>query len=53
MKIAIFFTLLLVSLFLKSSSTSVIELTSNNFQKEVIDSSDNWLIEFYGKGLFI
>lgn len=34
---------------LYTSRDHVVELTSANFQKEVIGSSDVWLVEFYGE----
>lgn len=34
---------------LYTSRDHVVELTSANFQKEVIGSSDVWLVEFYGQ----
>ncbi len=48
MKIIIAALLLGVCLTLYSSNSPVIQLTSTNFQKEVVDSSDIWIIEFYG-----
>jgi hypothetical protein len=34
---------------LYGSKSDVVVLTASNFQKEVTDSKDIWLIEFYGK----
>ncbi len=48
MRTLIAILLLGISLCLYSSNSNVIKLTSSNFQKEVVDSSDIWLIEFYG-----
>ncbi len=49
MKTIVVTLLIGISLSLYSSGSSVVQLNSNNFQKEVVDSSDIWLIEFYGK----
>jgi len=34
---------------LYNSGSNVIKLTASNFQKEVVNSADLWLVEFYGK----
>lgn len=53
MRTLIAILLLGISLCLYSSNSNVVKLTSSNFQREVIDSSDIWLVEFYGKYLLI
>jgi hypothetical protein len=37
---------------LYDSKSDVIKLTSNNFQKDVVNSNDLWLVEFYGKHIY-
>ncbi len=53
MKIIVITLLIGLTLSLYSSGSAVVQLNSNNFQKEVVDSSDVWLIEFYGILTFI
>jgi len=50
--IILFSLLLTVSNSLYSAGSNVVILNSSNFQKEVIDSDNIWLIEFYGKIIF-
>jgi hypothetical protein len=38
---------------LYSGKSDVIVLNSNNFKKEVVDSSEIWLVEFYGIHILI
>lgn len=51
----IFFSLTIFSLLaatsfcLYGSNSEVVILTANNFQKEVIESNNIWLVEFFGK----
>jgi hypothetical protein len=52
MKTIVVALLIGLSLSLYSSGSAVIQLNSNNFQKEVVDSSDIWLVEFYGRLFF-
>ena len=53
-KIILLFSLLLtVSNSLYSAGSNVVILNSSNFQKEVINSDNIWLIEFYGKIVFL
>jgi hypothetical protein len=34
---------------LYDTKSDVVKLTTSNFQKEVVNSNDIWLVEFYGK----
>lgn len=40
------------SVSLYGSNSDVVILNSSNFQKEVIESNNIWLVEFYGKKLY-
>ena len=51
--ILLFSLFLTVSSSLYSAGSNVVVLNSSNFQKEVIDSDNIWLIEFYGKIVFL
>jgi len=47
-KFLLIITLINFSVALYSSKSNVIQLTASNFQKEVVNSADLWLVEFYG-----
>ncbi len=53
MKFGISFVLLSiiasVTFCLYGSNSDVVILNSSNFQKEVLDSNNIWIVEFYGK----
>jgi hypothetical protein len=43
------FLLVVSTLSLFADDSAVFKLTAKNFQDEVLDSEDFWLVEFYGR----
>lgn len=47
--VAIFAIMTALSLCLYGANSDVVILNSSNFQKEVLNSDQIWLVEFFGK----